>query len=61
MYRLAFGRRYSHKSSAGFLEKYPVLYQEFEKFGQKAIGISTSETNNMAAKFKYTKLDDMKA
>lgn len=43
-----------------FLDKYPVLYEEFEKFGQKAIGISTSETYNMTSKFEFKKLDDMK-
>lgn len=48
------------KVQLDFLKKYPVLYQEFEKFGQKAIGISTSETYNMSSKFKYTKLNDMK-
>lgn len=48
------------KVQLDFLNRYPVLYEEFEKFGQKAIGISTSETYNMTSKFEYKSLNDLK-
>lgn len=43
-----------------FLERYPVLRNEFDKFNQKAIGWATAENYNMTTKFKYEGLDSLK-
>lgn len=48
------------KIQLDFIERYPILTQEFEKFGQKPIGWATAESYNMTAKFKYTGLDSLK-
>ncbi len=42
-----------------FIDRYPQLTEEFEKFGQIPFGWATAESYNMTSKFPYTGLDSL--